>query len=92
MICISSFSVGYPMIILYRNRSTCASGRGYVPRFSTGFCVAITKKGTGRGKVWFPIVTCRSCIASSSALCTFGGALFISSASTKFAKTGPFTV
>jgi hypothetical protein len=31
----------------------------------------------------------RSCIASSSALCTLAGARLISSASTRFAKTGP---
>jgi hypothetical protein len=35
------------------------------------------------------MVTCRSCIASSSALCTLAGARLISSASTRFAKTGP---
>ena len=37
----------------------------------------------------FPEVTCFSCIASSRAECTFGGALFISSTQTTFAKTGP---
>ena len=36
-----------------------------------------------------PIVTCRSCIASSSADCTFAGARLISSASTRFANSGP---
>jgi hypothetical protein len=36
-----------------------------------------------------PIVTCFSCIASSSAACTFAGARLISSASTMFAKIGP---
>ena len=41
-------------------------------------------------KVSSPIVTCFSCIASKSADCTFAGALLISSARTKFAKTGPF--
>ena len=42
------------------------------------------------GNVSSPIVTCRSCIASNNALCTFGGALLTSSASTRFEKTGPF--
>ena len=35
------------------------------------------------------IVTCRSCIASSSAACVFGGARLISSASRMFVKIGP---
>ena len=35
------------------------------------------------------MVTCRSCIASSSALCTLAGARLISSASTQLAKMGP---
>jgi len=34
-------------------------------------------------------VTCRSCIASSKALCTLAGARLISSASTRLAKIGP---
>ena len=38
-----------------------------------------------------PAVTWRSCIASSSAACVFGGVRLISSASTMFAKTGPST-
>ena len=41
-------------------------------------------------KVSSPIVTCFSCMASSNADCTLAGALFISSAKTKFAKIGPF--
>ena len=35
------------------------------------------------------IVTCRSCIASSSAACVFGGARLISSARRRFVKIGP---
>ena len=35
------------------------------------------------------IVTWRSCIASSSAACVFGGARLISSASSRFVKIGP---
>src|SRR5579859_1520951 len=34
-----------------RKRSSCASGRGKVPSSSTGFCVAITTKGQGSGRV-----------------------------------------
>ena len=37
----------------------------------------------------FSIVTWRSCIASSSAACVFGGARLISSARRRFAKIGP---
>ena len=37
----------------------------------------------------FSIVTWRSCIASSSAACVFGGARLISSASRRLAKIGP---
>ena len=32
-------------------RSTCASGSGYVPSDSIGFCVAITRNGSGTGCV-----------------------------------------
>ena len=71
------------------NRSSWASGRGYVPSDSMGFCVAITRNGSGAGNVSRPIVTCRSCMTSSSALCTFAGARLISSASRRFVKTGP---
>ena len=70
-------------------RSTCASGSGYVPSDSIGFCVAMTRNGDGTGCVSLPIVTCRSCITSSSADCTLAGARLISSASRKLQKTGP---
>ncbi len=60
--------------------------------FSMGFCVAITRNGSGIGKVLPPMVTWRSAITSSSADCTFAGARLISSASTKFATTGPSSV
>ena len=73
-------------------RSTCASGSAYVPSCSTGFCVANTMNGSSSLNVLSPTVTCRSCIASSNALCTFAGARLISSASTMFAKIGPFFV
>src|ERR1700722_10109221 len=49
----------------------------------------MTTNGCGSGYVLSPIVTCLSCIASRSALCTFAGARLISSARTRFAKTGP---
>ena len=72
------------------NRSSCASGSGYVPSCSIGFCVASTKNGSGSRCVWPAAVTACSCIACSSAACVFGGARLISSASTTFAKIGPF--
>src|SRR3954454_24688464 len=75
-----------------RKRSTCASGRGYVPSDSIGFWVASTRNGRGTSKVWPPIVTCCSCITSSSADCTLAGARLISSARTKLPNTGPSSV
>ena len=71
------------------NRSTCASGSAYVPSVSIGFWVARTRNGSGTLWVSRPIVTWRSCITSSSALWTLAGARLISSASSRFVKTGP---
>jgi hypothetical protein len=73
-------------------RSTCASGRGYVPSDSIGFWVASTRNGSGTAKVSVPIVTWRSCMTSSSADCTLAGARLISSASRKLQNTGPSSV
>ena len=72
-----------------RKRSSCDSGSAYVPSWSPGFCVAITKKGSGSGRVSPSTLTCCSSIASSSALCVFGPARLISSASSTCANTGP---
>jgi hypothetical protein len=47
------------------------------------------ERARAAGSVAPPTVTCRSCIASSSAACVFGGARLISSASTMLAKIGP---
>ncbi len=80
------------MTILSMKRSIWASGRGYVPSDSIGFCVAMTRNGSGTGKVSWPIVTWCSCITSSSADCTLAGARLISSASRKLQKTGPSSV
>ena len=85
----SSSIEGYPTLIFSKNLSACASGNGYVPSCSMGFCVAKTKNGRSSLNVLFPTVTCFSCIASSKALCVFGVALLISSARTMFANTGP---
>ena len=63
-----------------------------MPSDSIGFWVAMTRNGDGTGCVSWPIVTCRSCITSSSADCTFAGARLISSASRKLQKTGPSSV
>ena len=70
-------------------RSSCASGSGYVPSYSIGFCVAMTRNGRSRGFVWPSMVTCRSCMASSNAACVLGGARLISSPSRRLAKIGP---
>ena len=77
------------MSTLNMKRSSCASGSGYVPSSSIGFCVASTKNGVGSGRVSPNVVTRRSCIASSSAACVLGDARLISSASSRFVKIGP---
>ncbi len=77
------------MMMLNMNRSSCASGSGYVPSSSIGFCVAKTWNGSSSLYVLPCTVTRCSCIASSSADCVFGGVRLISSASTMFAKIGP---
>ncbi len=88
-IAVSSAGSGYRTTALNRKRSSCASGNGYVPSYSTGFCVASTRNGSGSGCAAPSSVTCRSCIASSSADCVFAGARFTSSASTTLPKIGP---
>ena len=70
-------------------RSSCASGSGYVPSYSIGFCVATTRNGRSSWYVAPSIVTWHSCIASRSADCVFGEALLISSTRRTFVKTGP---
>ena len=86
----SSSKLGYFTSIFSRNLSTWASGSGYVPSMSIGFCVANTKNGCSSWNVWLPMVTCFSCMASSRADWVFGVALLISSARTMFANMGPF--
>ena len=70
-------------------RSNCASGKRYVPSWSIGFCVAITKNGGASVWVIPSTVTCRSSITSNNAACVFAGARLISSIRTKLEKTGP---
>ena len=72
-------------------RSSCASGSGYVPSCSIGFCVARTKNGFGSSSDLPCAVTWPSCIASRSAACVLGGVRLISSARTTLAKSGPAT-
>ena len=43
----SSSALKSSRIELKRKRSNCASGSGYVPSSSIGFCVASTKNGAG---------------------------------------------
>ena len=88
----SSSRVGYETRILSMKRSSWASGSGYVPSCSIGFWVASTRNGSSSRYVCSPIVTWRSCIASSSALCTLGGVRLISSARIRFANRGPLLV
>ena len=63
-----------------------------MPSDSIGFCVAITMNGNGTSYVVPPIVTCCSCMTSSSADWTLAGARLISSASRKLQNTGPSSV
>src|SRR5579871_373697 len=70
-------------------RSSCASGSGYVPSYSIGFCVAMTMNGASSGRVTPSTVTCRSSMHSSSAACVFGEARLTSSTRRRLAKTGP---
>ena len=84
-----SSSLGYGTVSLNRKRSSCASGSGYVPSISIGFCVARTKNGSGSVWVVRPAVTRRSCIASSRADCVLGVARLTSSARTRLANSGP---
>jgi hypothetical protein len=77
--------------MLNMKRSSWASGSGYVPSSSIGFCVARTKKGRSSWYVRPAAVTWYSCIASSSAACVFGGVRLISSARMICAKIGPLT-
>src|ERR1700677_4583676 len=52
-----------------RKRSSWDSGSGNVPAKSCGFCVAMTKNGSGRGMVWPSSETCPSFMPSRSADC-----------------------
>ena len=72
-----------------RKRSSCDSGSGKVPTWCEGFCVAMTKKGSGSGRVSPSAVTWCSSMASSSAHCVFGVARLTSSARITCAKIGP---
>ena len=88
-ICINSSNPGFGTISLNIKRSICASGNGYVPSCSIGFCVAKTKNGSFSFLDTPITVTVCSCIASNSALCVFGVARLISSARMMLLKIGP---
>ena len=88
-ISISSFKLGLGTTSLNINLSICASGNGYVPSCSIGFCVASTKNGSFSFLDSPITVTVCSCIASSNADCVLGVALFISSANIMLLNIGP---
>jgi len=71
-------------------RSSWASGSGYVPWNSTGFCVAITTNGGGKGYVRPSMEACPSLMASSRLDCVLGDARLISSPRRMLVKIGPF--
>ncbi len=70
-------------------RSSCASGSGYVPSYSIGFCVATIMKGGTIRWATLSMVACPSSMHSSRLDCVLGEARLISSASTTLANTGP---
>ena len=70
-------------------RSSWASGSGYVPSYSIGFCVATTMNGAAMGWVTLSMVTCRSSMHSSRLAWVLGDERLISSARTMLANTGP---
>ena len=78
-----------------RPRSAAGSGRaapragGRCPRARSGSGSRARGTAARAGGVWPSVVTWRSCIASSSAACVFGGARLISSARRRLAKIGP---
>src|ERR687891_695143 len=64
----------YSIWSLKRKRSSCDSGSSNTSRCSYGFCVAMTRNGSGRRCALPSTVTWRSCIASSRAAWVRGGA------------------
>ena len=77
------------ILIFSRKRSSCASGNGYVPSNSTGFCVASTVNNAESECRTPSIVTCRSSIDSSSDAWVRGGIRFTSSTSSRSVNIGP---
>ena len=63
-----------------------------MPSWSTGFCVAMTRNGSGSGYSTPAMVVWRSSIASSIALWVFALERLISSSSTMLVCTGPSRV
>src|SRR5437764_151516 len=53
------------MLVRSRNRSSWASGRGYVPSYSIGFCVAITRNA-GSTRSGIAAADAASCSTSTS--------------------------
>src|SRR5256886_11654365 len=85
----SSSGATYPRANSIANRSICASGKGYVPRNSTGFWVAMVKKSSPSLSVRPSIDTWPSAIASRSADWVRGEARLISSANRMSVKIAP---
>src|SRR6266536_4079110 len=61
-----------------------------MPSCSTGFWVANTRNGMGRGTAWPSPVTCIYLMASSRPAWVLSGVRLISSASSRLVKTGPW--
>ena len=71
------------------NRSSWDSGSSWVPAEPTGFWVAMTVKGWGRGRLMLSTVTWPSSMASSRALWVLALVRLISSAKNKLHSTAP---
>jgi len=71
------------------NLSICDSGSFCVPIEPTGFCVAITIKGSGRSYVAPSTVTLYSSIICNRADCVLGDVLLISSARSTLHMVAP---
>ena len=71
------------------NRSSWDSGSSWVPADPTGFWVAITVKGRGRGWLTPSTVTWPSSMASSKALWVLALVRLISSAKNRWHRAAP---
>lgn len=85
-------STGYPTFTKQENRSRWASGRGNVPWYSIGFCVAMMRWCLGSSYSTPDREIFRSSMHCKKALWVFGCIRLISSMSTSSLNIGPFLI